>query len=264
MNGLANALCTTNWKDFGNSDEGRTTDTIFNALCLANQGGDATIDDDIMVEGDEEIEAEIDEDKTDKCVPVSYRKFLNNDRSNRGSFRCQVCLFEGRKTCEIKHVVICSRHAMRLCTTVQKDLKLYKDDDKNQEINDYSWRAPEGLTCWQKAHQFYIPKGLFNNNPTPVPVESPQGKIPRFQKSRVSSDLYTKKRIAFGLMKVVRGRKKTKPRKKPPAGSYVEEIEEIGESQMQQGEDLRQTSHNRQSLSLNEGMCLEERQIEQL
>ena len=266
MNGLATALCTTNWSEFGLSTEGRTTDTVFNALCLANQGQPATTNaDDIILQGDDQIENEEEEmgENYSYCLPVSYKKFIDKDRNQRNGFRCQVCLFEGRINRELRNVVICSFHALRLCTTSHDRIKLYKDDENKEEVTDYSWMAPDGLSCWQKAHDFYIPRGLFARNPTPISTESPIGEKPRFQKSKVSSEIYCKKRLAFGLDKVMRGRKKEKT-ETPPPGSYAEEVEETQESQFAQGDNLRQLSPPRQSRRLDQDMHLDVAQIEQI
>ena len=265
MNGLANALCTTNWNDFGNSEEGRSTDTIFNALCMSNQVEDATIDQDIMLQQEEIIAGENEESNSNNyyCQPISYKKFIDKDRNKRGSLRCQVCIFEGRKTRELRNVAICSQHALRLCIVAHDHVKLYKDEETKEEINDYSWRAPEGLSCWQKAHQFYIPRGLFDISPIPISVESPSGQMPRFQKSKVSSDIYTKKRIAFGLKECKRGRQKQKKEKTPPGG-YVQEIEEVGETHIEEAHDLRPLGSPRQSMQLGQGIHLEEVHMQEL
>ena len=122
-------------------------------------------------------------------------------------------MFEGRHRRDLTNVVICSKHALRMCIIAHDRQKLYKDDDKKEEIQDYSWMAPDGLLCWQKAHDYYIPQGLFNQNPVLIASESPIGQKPKFQKSKVSSAMYTKKRIAFGFDKVKRGRKGTQEKK---------------------------------------------------
>ena len=90
-----------------------------------------------------------------------------------------------------------------------------KEDGTGEQVEYYSWHAPDGLSCWDKAHNYYIPKGLFQSQPVPIDVQSPLvATKPRFQKSRVSSELYNMKRLAFGMGIVKRGRqvhKKSRP-----------------------------------------------------
>jgi hypothetical protein len=44
---------------------------------------------------------------------------------------------------------------------------LFKKDGK--EISDYSWMAPNNsMSCWEKAHTFYIPRGLFRGGASMV------------------------------------------------------------------------------------------------
>ena len=74
-------------------------------------------------------------------------------------------------------------------------------------MTDYSWRPTnENLTCWQKAHSFYIPNGLFQD--VHFPQEDPSA--PRFQRLQLSSLVYHRKRIAEGLDAVVKRQSRKK------------------------------------------------------
>ena len=55
-------------------------------------------------------------------------------------------------------------------------------------MTDYSWRVTdEVLTCWHKAHSFYIPNGLFGKN---LCAKWDNEKIPKTVGVAVSSKLY--------------------------------------------------------------------------
>ena len=143
-----------------------------------------------------------------------------------------------------------------MCNIAHGRHKIYKDDEKKEEIDDYSWLAPEGLSCWQKAHEYYIPQVIFDRNPVPIASESPIGQKPRFQKSNVSSELYTKKRIAFGLDKVQRGRKKQTSIKIP--------LEQLEESHIEESHNIQQPTSPCQSLQLSQVMDLEDAHVQAL
>ena len=72
-------------------------------------------------------------------------------------------------------------------------------------MTDFSWLCPNvGLSCWQKFHLWYQPRGLFSN-PRCI-VEKAEGCF-RFGHLCVSSELFMKKKMAFGES-FHRGRKK--------------------------------------------------------
>ena len=66
----------------------------------------------------------------------------------------------------------CPTHRIRSCTLRFVDPKLmecFKKQGVNQIIHDKSlmdlWLCPNtSLTCWEKAHSFYMPNGLFHQN----------------------------------------------------------------------------------------------------
>ena len=84
---------------------------------------------------------------------------------------CQICDFEGRGR-KLNAVNYCPTHRIRACTLRFVDPKLmefFKKQGVNQIIHDKSlmdqWLCPNtSLTCWEKAHTFYIPNGLFYQN----------------------------------------------------------------------------------------------------
>ena len=81
---------------------------------------------------------------------------------------CQICEFEGRGR-KRKAVNMCSYHQIRACTSQNPDSRLMKafihfgKKYINFDIDSMdSWLCPDThQTCWEKAHNFYIPKGLF-------------------------------------------------------------------------------------------------------
>jgi hypothetical protein len=56
-----------------------------------------------------------------------------------------------------------------------------------EEISDYSWMARDDtMSCWEKAHRFYIPKGLFKASGTEQNQEWNSTKKFKMQLCRVS------------------------------------------------------------------------------
>ena len=82
---------------------------------------------------------------------------------------CQICEFEGRGR-KRKAVNMCSYHHIRACTSQNPDSRLMKNfihfGNKFENFDVQSmdaWLCPDTyLTCWEKAHNFYIPNGLFH------------------------------------------------------------------------------------------------------
>ena len=60
-----------------------------------------------------------------------------------------------------------------------------------------------------------------------------------------------------------RGRQKQK-KEKPPPGGYVQEIEEVGETHIEEAHDLRPLGSPRQSMQLGQGIHLEEVHMQEL
>jgi hypothetical protein len=158
---------------------------------------------------------------TKKCSPIAVHDLMAK-RSQRMGFGCQVCTFEERGRGNTRNVVVCPTHRLRLCTVSQPAKKVLQENgpQEGEEVIDYGWRAPNTeWTCWEKAHKFYIPQGLFRNH-----VPKLNGRNKSFQCCIVSSQLYNAKRLALGEEIVKRGRssggknKGTKNRNKRMAG----------------------------------------------
>ena len=95
----------------------------------------------------------------------SKTKSLSNSKK-----ACQICDFEGRGR-KLNGVNYCPTHRIRACTLRFMDPRLmdfFKKQGEKQIIHDISlmdkWLCPDtSLTCWEKAHSFYIPNGLFHS-----------------------------------------------------------------------------------------------------
>ena len=73
------------------------------------------------------------------------------------------------------------------------------------------------MSCWEKAHSFYIPNGLFKVDASKVNQDWGGEQKLRFANAKVSSDIYTRKRVAFDLRPVkcggiIVGGRRTKPK----------------------------------------------------
>ena len=219
MEALANDLIDTEWVNFANSEKGKSNDSMFDAILNQGRplGGAHTSGNKHEGEGSQE-----DNDTSSfVCRPISVTAFIM-DRNKKNGFVCQVCAFEKRGK-RLLSVVICSNHCLRLCTRSHDRKKLFKPD--GNEITDYSWLAPDdSMSCWEKAHRFYIPKGLFKASASKVqgPGQSNDKRM-KFVNASVSSDIYRAKRIALGAAPIRRGgHTKRKTRKsKGTAGDLV-------------------------------------------
>ena len=73
------------------------------------------------------------------------------------------------------------------------------------------------MSCWEKAHKFYMPKGLFHDTVHPLVdgdlKDIERGYCPRFQCLRVGSDICKMRNTAFGIENNGRGRKKAAGKK---------------------------------------------------
>ena len=104
MNGLAHSLCTTNWNEFGQSSEGRTTDTVFQALCLSKDGPYETMEGDITIQQEEEdAESNNLEDSYDRCFPVSYKNssIKKETRGDLTGAKCASLKAARQESCEM-------------------------------------------------------------------------------------------------------------------------------------------------------------------
>jgi hypothetical protein len=95
-------------------------------------------------------------------------------------------------------VVICTKHCLRLCTRSYERKKLFKKD--GEEISDYRWMAPnDSMSCWEKAHSFYVHRGLFKACMSLLNQGWTTTNKLKFVNAAMSSECYSGKRRAFGL-----------------------------------------------------------------
>jgi hypothetical protein len=103
---------------------------------------------------------------------------------------CQICQYELKQP-KWKDVVFCSKHGVQLCLGVSPPRQLaapglVKED--GSDVTDFSWTSQIEGNCWDKFHQFYLPKGLFNS----CNIDSNQRKI-KFGQGNFPLNLYQKK-----------------------------------------------------------------------
>jgi hypothetical protein len=197
MESLADDLLTMDWENFANSESGISNDSIFQAIVERDEPALRTGNSSRHKTQEQKVET-----STSSCVPCGVRQFMTCNNQKNG-FACQVCIFEERGR-RIGSVVVCTHHCLRLCVKSYDSKKLYKKD--GDEIEDYSWMAPnKTMSCWEKAHSFYIPNGLFTASPRVANQDLGGDSKMRFVNVKVSSDIYNKKRAAFGAEAVKRG-----------------------------------------------------------
>jgi len=111
----------------------------------------------------------------------------------------------------LRGVVWCTTHAVRCCTRVHKQrnlkkmVRVRKTSGKSgrghtkwtvgdEDMVDYDWHCGDDLSCWEKAHKFYIPKGLFKD----VKVKNSDTSKPVFQNVQKGGKLFKDKLRAEG------------------------------------------------------------------
>jgi hypothetical protein len=206
MDSLADALIMTDWDNFANSESGMSNDSIFEAILQQGQPfqkGQLTR----TKKPKGQAVAQDLETYNQGCVPYAVSQFMS-DRNQKNGFSCQVCKFEERGN-RLGSVAICTKHCLRLCTKSYERERIFKMvGSEIEEITDYSWMAPNtAMSCWEKAHSFYIPKGLFvagTSHHVNQEWSSSNNKL-KFVHAAVSSECYVTKRKAFGLPPVKRG-----------------------------------------------------------
>jgi len=143
------------------------------------------------------------------CTPIAVQQIMSGKRSKKKGLSCQVCSFEGRGVNIISNVVVCAQHCIRACTISREDRSLTRAD--GTLVTDYSWRANmPGASCWDKMHQYYIPKGLYRDKVATSIIATSSEQLDKisFQCSCVGSDLYKKKKEALGETTIIRGRRR--------------------------------------------------------
>jgi len=161
-------------------------------------------------------------DCVDSCTPLMANQYLRSEESPVKSYNgicCQVCLFEGRKT-RTKSVAYCVKHGIRACLTTPNLSSFSNDKYKNAVLASTDeelslWRCPaESMSCWIKAHSFYIERGLWGQSNTSTTTNNKQNF--RHCGVRISSELYQNKEewmVKHGLINTKgapRGRKSKK------------------------------------------------------
>jgi len=127
------------------------------------------------------------------CIPV-HLSSLPMELSTKIKI-CQVCRFEERKP-KWKSVMLCRQHGVRLCTEAREQREACEPILKRKDgsaVTDFTWSCQTTDSCWNKFHQFYQPKGLFNNN---FSLDS-KDKV-KFASYAYGSLLYQKKYAALG------------------------------------------------------------------
>jgi hypothetical protein len=165
------------------------------------------------------------------CVPVSlgagegqYRvPASKNAKNNEDMFKaptkdgkaCMVCKFEERGAARGKKVSACLTHGIRACTVVQPSRQSGKPlmkEGTEETVTDWSWICPEDITCWDKAHLWHLPRGLWSS---PVMPGDRINRVFYAANTRVTSELYKKKMAALGRSQSKRGgTRKRKPQQK--------------------------------------------------
>jgi len=147
-----------------------------------------------------------------------YFKSVKNPTKGSRSYTglvCQVCVFEfrGKKT---RDVMYCTSHGIRACyrsrdasDCVGDDAKQKQDLIKESSESELSWLCPnKEWTCWQKLHDFYLPRGLWASN-FKRPTDGDKKKLPT-RKVSISSDIY-KEREKWMVRKQLKVRKNKSP-----------------------------------------------------
>ena len=188
---IANAFVQTDWNEFSYSEWERENERVFRSLVESDgDSGEAQQENEI---GTDSIVGVVHSEHP-ACQPLSVAPFLGENRKKKTGFCCQVCNFEGRGKGKVRSVVICLCHRIRLCTVTRTRT--------TQVSENSSWMAPEGLSCWFKAHSFYIPNGLFSNKVQPITDDEiaklENGQMIKFQCVRTGSELYKMKHLENG------------------------------------------------------------------
>ena len=240
MDSIADTMMSNDWENFSVSDDGISNSRIFDEL-MGKRQDCATVG-----EGGgpkDSVSKVLVYSKDSATVECTHNAVsgLWNQRSKKKGFTCQICRFEGRGDNIVKDVCWCGKHAIRCCSVVRKNKPVKKCDGTN--MTDYSWRAPdETQTCWEKAHSFYIPNGLFDD----VKISQVNKFQPVFQNLRLSSEVYKKKRIAEGYDPVI----KRGPRKR-------KEVEELTANDAQCKNASKRKRQKRSYTQENEGMGMQ-------
>ena len=193
MKSLAESLLQTNWNEFSYTQSARENENIFKLLVNGESASNSNMP--IVMQETLVGAASLVNGNDPRCHPLSVGNLLGDRRKKRTGLCCQVCAFEGRGKGKVRSVVICLCHRIRLCTVT----RVSNNEEDITKTMDNLWRgAPEGTSCWIKAHTFYIPKGLFSDNVPEITAEEvarlEEGKKIKFQSVRTCNMRISKKR----------------------------------------------------------------------
>ena len=143
---------------------------------------------------------------TYRCVPIEIKpKEVNDIKSQRS---CCICAFEGRGRI-VKDVNFCTTHCLRLCTRVHENpkhkqhFKVHGTNYSTDLIKNWDFICDDQtLNCWEKAHRFYIPNGLFliptqNNSPPSIDENADSSRFSTTSKFNTASVLYLQRKQAL-------------------------------------------------------------------
>lgn len=175
MEELGNQLINTDWQKYVSEKRAqeakRSTDNMNNDSIISHLGitrFDETESRSSMESSSKSINA-------DHCTPLVPKNYFTGCKMSDKRRICQICTFEGRGR-KLQNVVFCAQHHVRACLEIHpdhtKENKYYNYSTSSyQPCYDWSWMCKNHtLSCWEKLHQYYIPKGLFT---TPTVEISP-------------------------------------------------------------------------------------------
>ena len=201
------------------------SDELFNIDWMNYQNETPLLDGELTWEGTETPTCNVGGKHTPvkSCYsPAPISKFVKARGAGEGlsyeGLCCQVCSFEGRKR-KSRHVVFCD-HGIRACLDTPKSdsstpisIKIAECLDKGGSLD--SWLCPErNSSCYSKLHSFYIPMGLFGNDPVAV---FDCNQMPKTKSTKRKSSVYSAKMdfmFSVGLLTKKRApplRKKANP-----------------------------------------------------
>lgn len=179
MENLIDALIETDWSDYARRYENKKSErTSGNKRKLTIEVDDEAEDEHYFNEENFELVTPTLPPFQDHniCQAVSFDSKGNvfevkKGEKNKSKFFCKVCQFEGRGNVR-KGTVFCGNHGLSLCQKIhghpkEKEkftVRCEKIDTK--DINRWDWLSPNQSewSCWQKAHNYYIPQGLFKTS----------------------------------------------------------------------------------------------------
>ena len=203
MDSLANSFLEINWQDYYQNVVHGQTDDILRLLTLDKRLQRQQKRWEDIHDGNLTTISSPENGISTLCAPIAVQQLMSGMRSKKKGLSCQVCSFEGRGGNITCNVVACPQHRIRACTIIREDRNLKKKD--GTDVTDYTWRAAmPRVSCWDKMHKFYIPKGLFRDK---LPPTTPDGKMV-FQCCCVGSTLYRMKKEAMGEEASVRGKRR--------------------------------------------------------